>query len=585
MSRPVRVLVVEDAPDDVELILQELSRTGFRPDYRRVKTAEQMRAALLDEPWDVVVADGSSPDSLTTDSHPRNEEYYRALADCVPGVVYSTTAEGACDYCNQWWYDYTGMSREQSQGNGWADTLHPEDRDRVLTNWYERLRDGRPFQGEHRLRKADGSYRWFLDRAVPLRDKQGSVVRWFGTCIDIDDLKRVEDEFRQAQKLEAVGRLAGGIAHDFNNLITVIQGCCEVLLHTMSADDRGRELVEEIHRAGQRSAALTRQLLVFGRKQVVQPRVLDLNETVANAEKLFRRMIGEDVRLETVLRPLTGRVKADPGQLEQVLMNLVVNARDAMPTGGRLTIETADAELDEEHARLCPGVEPGHYVALSVGDTGCGMSEEIKARIFEPFFTTKEPGKGTGLGLAVVHGIVRQAGGHIDVDSKPGQGTTFKVYLPRLEEQARPGTPPLGVKCPPRGTETILLVEDEEEVRTLTRRVLLGCGYCVLEAPDGETALQVAARHDGPIHLLLTDVVMPGMGGRPLAERLRAMHPTAKVLFVSGYTDDAVVRHGILEDRVQFLQKPFSPVALALKLRDVMDSDGSELRAQARPHG
>jgi two-component system cell cycle sensor histidine kinase/response regulator CckA len=393
--------------------------------------------------------------------------------------------------------------------------------------------------------------------------------------VDVTERRSLEDQLRQAQKMDAVGQLAGGVAHDFNNLLTIISGYSDLLLQSLPAGDPSRGLVEEIHRAGERSAALTRQLLVFSRKQVVQPRVVDLNEVVADAEKLLRRVIGEDVRLETALRPLAGRVKADPGQLEQVLMNLAVNARDAMPTGGRLTIETADVELDESYARLRPGVEPGPHVLLAVSDTGTGMPDEIKARIFEPFFTTKGVGKGTGLGLAVVHGIVKEAGGHLGVYSEVGKGTTFKAYLPRVDQPAGAGRSKSAIRPVPRGSETLLLVEDEDGVRALSRHVLQGCGYNVLEAADGREALRVAGRHEGPVHLLVTDVVMPGgLGGRQLADQVLGLHPRAKVLYVSGYTDDAVVRHGVLEEHVAFLQKPFGPTALACKVREVLDSPG-----------
>ena len=383
--------------------------------------------------------------------------------------------------------------------------------------------------------------------------------------------RRLEENLRQTQKMEAIGVLAGGVAHDFNNLLTIINGYSEVLLNSVPRDDPSHNLLVEIRNAGERSASLTRQLLAFSRKQVVAPRVLDLNEVAVDTEKLLRRLIGEDVQLNMSLAARLGSVLADAGQIEQVLLNLAVNARDAMPRGGKLTIETQNVELDDKFAQLHADVQPGIYVLLAVSDTGCGMTAEVKARIFEPFFTTKEVGKGTGLGLATVFGIVKQCEGFVDVYSEVGVGTTFKIYLPQT---ARSADGKMGsiIKTPPKGTETVLLVEDDDAVRAVTRHVLVGCGYALLDACDGEGALRVATRHEGLIHLLVTDVIMPGLGGRELAERLRTQHPEAKVLYLSGYTDDAIVRHGVLHEEVNFLQKPFSTLALAQKVREVLNS-------------
>jgi CheY-like chemotaxis protein len=312
-------------------------------------------------------------------------------------------------------------------------------------------------------------------------------------------------------------------------------------------------------------------LLAFSRKPVLAPRAVDLNAVLADTEQLLRRILGEDVRLTAVRAPGLGAVRADPGHLEQVIMNLAVNARDAMPTGGQLTIETRNVELDASFARTHLKVRPGPYVLLAVSDTGHGMTDEVKARIFEPFFTTKEPGKGTGLGLATVFGIVQQSGGVVDVYSEVGVGTTFKIYLPCVGEAPTVPPPPSGSKVPPRGTETVLLVEDEDVVRALSHHILTGCGYTVLEAMDGNRALRLAGEHSGPIDLLITDVVLPDLGGRALAERVRERYPALKVLFVSGYTEDAIVRHGVLSEQVEFLQKPFSPLALSARVREVLD--------------
>jgi nitrogen-specific signal transduction histidine kinase len=388
---------------------------------------------------------------------------------------------------------------------------------------------------------------------------------------DITERRQLEAQFRQTQKMESIGLLAGGVAHDFNNWLTVISGCTELLQEDLAGDTNALELLNEVRHAGERAATLTRQLLAFSRREVVEPRVLDLNGVILDTEKMLRRLLGEDVLLQTSLAPGLSPVLVDAGQWTQVLMNLAVNARDAIPRGGRLTMESRDITLDEEFTRTRPSLQPGPYVLLSISDTGAGMTPEVRARIFEPFFTTKEQGRGTGLGLAVVHGIVTQSGGAIEVYSEPGVGTTFRIYLPAVGAVAAAATA-MSTGGEIRGIETVMVVEDEESIRRMTTHALRSHGYVVLQAGDGEEALELLHRHGGTVDLLVTDVVMPRMDGRALAEAMKTMFPKLRILYTSGYTDDAVVRHGILQSEVAFLSKPYTPMALLRRMRQVLDT-------------
>ena len=441
-------------------------------------------------------------------------------------------------------------------------------------NLRQTLRRGEVWRGTFLDKRKDGTL--YEEDAVisPVRDPSGHVVNYVAVKRDVTDVRRMEEQLRQSQKMEAVGRLAGGVAHDFNNLLTAISGYSDLLLHRLPDYSTLRRDVEEIRKAGDHAAALTRQLLAFSRRQVLQPKVLDLNAMVKNMGQMLRRLIGKDIELSTDLSPSLSRVKADPGQIEQVIVNLAVNARDAMPGGGRITISTADAELSPAYAAAHPEVRPGPHVLLSVADTGHGMSDETQAHLFEPFFTSKERGKGTGLGLATAYGIVQQSGGHIRVNSAADRGSTFLIYLPRVEapEGGVQGSGRPLLPHPSPGTETVLLAEDEEGVRRLAREILSGNGYQVLEAGNGREALLLSEAHRGEIHLLVTDIVMPKMSGRELTERIRPLRPDLRILYMSGYTDDAILRHGVLEDGIPFLQKPFTPEGLARKVREVLDS-------------
>jgi len=498
-----------------------------------------------------------------------SEEKYRNLVERAnDGIV--IVQDALLKYANSRLAEITGYTVEEMIGTPYADYIHPDELPKVVER-YERRMAGEEVRSiyETALKRKNGS-RVDVELNAGIITFQGKPADLVFVR-DISERKRLEEQLLQAQKMEAVGRLAGGVAHDFNNLLTAIIGYSELLLMSFVPGNPRRKDVEEIKKAADRAAALTRQLLAFSRKQMLQPQVLNLNLVVTGIEKMLRRMIGEDIELVTILDAELGLVKADPGQIDQVIMNLAVNARDAMPQGGKLTIETKNAYLDEEYAQQHVEVQPGPYVMLAMSDTGVGMDEEIKSHLFEPFFTTKEVGKGTGLGLATVYGIIKQSGGHIWVYSEPGQGTTFKIYLPMIEGVVEPAGLPLPPDETLHGAETILLVEDDSLVRELASRVLIRHGYLVLEAYDGEKALRICQEYQKPIHLLVTDVVMPGgMSGRQLAENMTTMHPETRVLYMSGYTDNAIVHHGMLKPGITFLQKPFTPEALARKVREVL---------------
>jgi PAS domain S-box-containing protein len=462
-----------------------------------------------------------------------------------------------------------GYSVPELLSRPYIEFVHPDDIGKTATEASSLAAGGLPsVRFENRYRAKDGSYRWIAWTSVTVPDEK--LI--YATARDVTERRQLEAQLLHAQKMDAVGRLAGGIAHDFNNILSVILSYAQMIIGDLKPGEPFRADIEEIKTAGLRAAELTRQLLAFSRQQVLESRVLDLNETVGGMERMLRRLIGADVELTLLPSTELWKVKADPGQIEQVLMNLAVNARDAMPMGGKLTIETKNVELNDEYARMHHDVRPGPYVMFAVSDNGTGMDRQTLARIFEPFFTTKEEGKGTGLGLSTVFGIVQQSGGHVWVYSEPGHGTTFKVYLPMVagavERTASERPSPQSA----RGSETVLLVDDDEQVRAVARSILRRSGYVVLEASNGGEALLICEQHSAKIHLLLTDVVMPRMSGRQVAERLGVLRPDMKVVFMSGYTDDAIVQHGVLESDVPYFQKPITPDKLARKVRQVLDA-------------
>ena len=500
-----------------------------------------------------------------------SEERFRQFFENAPIYCYMVSPEGIILVVNKAALATLGYEKEELVGKPVMMIYAPEYYTKAKENLDIWKKTGRLEEVEMELITKRGERRTVLLSADAVRDRDGKILHSISVQRDITEQKLLEDQLRQSQKMEAIGRLAGGIAHDFNNLLTVIKGYSQLSLVEIKEGDPLRGNIEEIKNAADRAAALTRQLLAFSRCQIMEMKVLDLNDLLKNLDKMLRRVIGEDIELVTLLAEDLGRVKTDPGQIEQVIMNLSVNARDAMPSVGKLTIETANVELDGAYARNHVAVTPGRYVMISVSDTGVGIAPEVRDRVFDPFFTTKEKGKGTGLGLSTVYGIVKQSDGNIWVYSEPGKGTTFKIYLPRVDEPLEELGERVEVKEIPRGTETILVVEDEEDVRKLAVRILERQGYKVLEASQGLDAFLIAEKYKDLIHLLVTDVVMPKIGGRELADRIAEIRPEIKVLYMSGYTDNAIVHHGVLGEGMEFIQKPFTVDGLARKVREVLD--------------
>jgi PAS domain S-box-containing protein len=520
------------------------------------------------------------------------EARYRTLVEHLPAITYIAElgAGGPWHYVSPQIEAMLGFTPAEwlSDPMNWMNHIYPEDREIALNaeNLFQQTHE--LFQAEYRMCARDGRVLWFRDEGVLLRQNEGRGLLMQGVMYEITERKRLEDQLRHSQKLEAVGQLAGGVAHDFNNLLMLIQAHNEHLRDYLSPDDPARKDALQIENAVTRAASLTAQLLTFSRKNVLRPEILDLNAVLADVGKMLHRLIGENIEVNIVPASAPARVKADPGQMEQVILNLAVNSRDAMPAGGKLTITACEAELDENDSRNHEGAPAGKYVMLCVSDTGAGMDSETQAHIFEPFFTTKAPGKGTGLGLATVYGVVKQSDGWIWVDSKPGRGTTFQIYLPQelvanevsmaeiaphesqaLKESTSRIVPALETTA--KGTETVLVVEDQDGIRDIVRESLRRNGYKVLIANDGDEALQMAAAYPDPIHLLITDLVMPNIGGRELAQRLTPLRPAMKVLFMSGYSEQSAFEIEATSQSATVLQKPFSLDALARNVRRVLD--------------
>jgi PAS domain S-box-containing protein len=578
----------EQAVSEAERFRRLLEQPGLiadnvivpRPDGRRVVI--DVSARMIDvgaEQLVLATARDVTERTLAGEALRASEAKYRSLIENIPDVIWTSDATGHTTFISPNVARVFGFTAGEVMEGGadiWLGRIHPEDRRHVEQAHEALVADGRLFDVEYRIQRKDGAWIWLHDRAVATQERDG-VLQVDGIFSDVTERKRLEQQFLQAQKMEAIGQLTGGIAHDFNNILSVILANCGFLLHDLGDGDPRREDVEAVQHAGERAAALTRQLLAFSRKQVLAPVVLDLNEVVARLDKMLRRLIGEDVDLVVDLAPELGTVRADVGQVEQVLMNLAVNARDAMPGGGRLTITTANVDLSPRDAAAL-SLAPGPCVALTVADTGCGMDPGIKRHVFEPFFTTKERGRGTGLGLSTCYGIVKQSGGTIAVESEPNHGAVFTVFLPRVSEApevVRPASP-AGV----HGSETILLVEDDERVRAVARRILASNGYRVLVAGNGKEALDICAKRDAPIDLILSDVVIPDLSGFDLAARVQKDRSGIRALFMSGYTDHPMLKSGVPRG-MNFLQKPFTPITLATKVREVLDA-GAETAGSSR---
>ena len=639
MKSPLRILHLEDDPHDAALVQSTLELEGIACATQRVQNRADFVAALERGGIDMILSDFSLPafdglsaveivhtrwpdlpvilvsgtlgeeraiDSLKSGAtdyvlkgrlarlvpavrramqevderveHRRLEQemvlHSTALKTAANGIII-TNPMGVILWVNPAFTALTGYSGPEAIGNTPRLLKSGKHDQAFYENLWQTILDGQTWHGEFTNRRKNGCIYYGEETITPVRPPGGKITHFIGIMNDVTERKRFESQFIEAQKMEVIGQLAAGIAHDFNNVLAVIRGCSDLITMDLTPDSPLQEYTDAIRHASVRAAGLTRQLLVFSRKQTVQPVVLDLNDVLKDMDKMLRRLIDENIEMASVPGEQVGHIKADAGYVGQVLINLVVNARDAMPNGGKLTIATGNVALNESDTRAHTGRVPGDYVVLSVCDTGTGMTDEVKARMFEPFFTTKPPGKGTGLGLATCQTIVHQSGGHIDVRSELGKGTTFKIYFPRVGEPLAVAAKPVPTGVMPRGTETLLVVEDEPSVRHMVCRVLEAQGYEVLLASNGQDALHVAREHKGsPIRLVVTDVIMPVMNGKMMAEWLGKTYPhlNLRILFTSGYTDDTIAQHGVLAPGVEFLPKPYTPEDLARKVREMLDA-------------
>jgi len=632
----VRVLMVEDDDNDAVLINRELGRLTPPPAVQHVRTKPAFAAALEGFAPDAILSDHNIPGfsgwealELAQGAHPdvpfilvtgsldeetavrylkngasdyilkdrlvrlgpallealerarqrealrTQESLLRQIIDANPSLIFVKDWNGRFVLVNQATAQVYGTTVESLVGKTDAD-FNPNVQEiaHFLRHDRDVMSSGQPkiIAEEPVTNPTTGDTRWFQTIKVPLRSPAEGTATLLGVATEITERKRLEEQLLQSQKMEAVGQLAGGVAHDFNNILTAIVGYTDLLAAELASNVRQLEDLEEIRKAARRAAALTRQLLAFSRKQVLEPRIIDLNSVVLNLDKMLRSLISENIELKTDLADNLGAARADPNQIEQVIMNLAINARDAMPDGGTVTIETGNVTLDDAYAAQHVSVIPGEYVMLAVSDTGCGMDAKTQSRIFEPFFTTKPAGRGTGLGLSTVYGIVKQTGGNIWLYSEPGKGTTFKIYLPAIAALPEDIGKVAPAEAPRRGAGTVLVVEDDEQLRRLTHRALDAQGYTVLVADRGATALDIARRHKGEIDLLLTDVIMPDTNGRKLAETIQAARPGMRVLYMSGYPDGAIASHGMLEPGVAYLAKPFTTEAITRRVREVLET-------------
>ena len=572
VGQNAKMLEPEDTMHPLHKVLEHVAASG--EPWRGDSVGRRKSGERYDIEWSITpMGDGLfSTVIFDITERKKDAESMKNLVTAIEQVsetIFITDLDGMIQYCNPAFERLTGYSKEETIGQNVKVFRSGKETSEFYQDLWATIRQGKVWTGRL-TNKTKNGFIYEEDASLsPIRNSLGEFSGFLAVKRDVTERLQLERQLFQAQKLESIGRLAAGIAHDFNNLLTAINGYSDLLLSQLGAEDPLRSYAGEIRKAGERSASLTKQLLIFSRKQVIEPRILNLNTTIRGSVTMLQRLIGEEIAVETHLDGSLGQVMADPTQIDQVIMNLAVNARDAMSHGGRLKIETKNVDVCEVTATIFPDAIPGRYVLLTVTDDGQGMTETIREHLFEPFFTTKEVGKGTGLGLATVYGIVRQSGGWIDLSSELGMGTSFRIYLPRID--GCPLTEAKDISGPAEGgDETILIVEDQEAVRSFTTVALEGYGYHVLEAPNGRTALAVAKRYPGVIHLLLTDVVLPGMKARKLSETLKGLHPNLKVLFTSGYSTDAIAHRGILDHGVSYLPKPFSPDELAAKIRGLL---------------